>query len=248
MFPADMLPEEPPDEPPEEPPDEKEDVLTNPTTRRSFPSVAGHGNIVYGSSGSLYKIMRKSDNEYHMYQYLRTRHQTFCDRFVPKLLGTERNMLKLEDVTYNYVKPHVMDIKIGSRKRGKRHTCRDFSIKGYTDSETYEFNPKVNMAEEDTVRHLVNFLSKCPDKTYPTAWIASLTTIASYLKTIDLNFAGMSIMLLYDESPTTAATTVERNGTVYLVDFNRAERTTTHDEAAVVALESLISLFKSIVP
>jgi len=78
--------------------DTTSDNLDSPLPTERFPCVAGHGNILYGTDGTLYKIMNKSNNEYLIYKHGVLKYSLFFDLFVPKFYGKRKNMLKLQDL------------------------------------------------------------------------------------------------------------------------------------------------------
>jgi hypothetical protein len=204
-----------------------------------FPIVAGHkNNIHYGSYGSLYKLMENSDNEYKVYEYLKNNHTVFYDKFIPKLLKRKNNMIQLEDLTAQYTIPLTMDIKVGSRKNGKKHTHTYFSVKGYTDS--VQLNSKIIMTDDDVIKHMNSFLSKCPDKhNVICSWIDKLTLINIQIKNININFAGSSIIFLYD------ASSDKHNAD--LIDFGRSVLSDTYDNNIIIAIKKLIELLKLLI-
>jgi hypothetical protein len=206
-----------------------------------FPTVAGHGNIMYAESGKLYKLMDKSYNEYDIYKLGRLNYPLFFESFVPKLFGRVCNMLKLEDLTFKYTKPHVIDIKVGSRKANKVHTCKYFSIKGYTDSELFTFNPKRIFSSDDEIHtQFNNFLSKCSNKVpVISKWVSKLKTMSHQLKNINLKLAGISLVLIYDESD-------KEDGSVHMVDFSRVSPSETYDSEVAFAIDKLIILFEEL--
>lgn len=205
-----------------------------------FPCVAGHGNILCGTDGTLYKIMDKSDNEYYIYKYGGTNYRSFFESFVPRLFERKQNLLKLQDVTYNFIKPHVMDIKVGGRKRNKIHTCKFFTIKGYTESNNFSFNPSQIINNTEKSLQLNNFLSKCKNKTNViNNWISKLKIMNQQLNTINLKLSGISLIFIYDEYE-------KENENIYMVDFTRVSQSDTYDSEVIKAIENLIISFEEL--
>lgn len=209
---------------------------------KPYPRVAGHAKILYGSKGILYKTMEKSNNEYFIYKLGGSKYSSFFGSHTPKFLGKEKNYLKLEDVTSDYIQPHVMDIKVGSRKQAKDHKYRFFSIKGYTDKEyiSAEIN-ELDTNDDIILNQFKKFLSKCENKNLViTNWINKLKKMKEELKYIYLNLAGTSLIFIYDKYGKNSRCDV------YMIDFARVSISDVPDTNVINAVNKLIVLFETL--
>lgn len=232
---------------------------------RIFPRIAGRSYIIYGqTSGIICKRMDKNENEFVIYNYINEHYDKFLKKYVPKLYGKNNDMLLLEDLTYNYNNPNIMDVKIGARKR-KSHTSGYFSIRGYTNSEDYKFDPDEYLAPEITIEHIKNFITQPihtaqmvhtaheiqVDESNTTQieenkikqvllkWIMKLSDLANDLFEVKLKFDGVSLIFIYDDDCNKCD--------VNMVDFSRVELNETNDQSTIAAVTNLIKILSDLV-
>jgi len=217
--------------------------MVNKETIRIFPRIAGRSYIIYGqTSGIICKRMEKSDNEFVIYNYISEHYDKFLKKYVPKLYGKNNDMLLLEDLTYNYNNPNVMDVKIGARKR-KSHTSGFFSIRGYTNSHDYKFDPDEYLTSESTINHIKNFMEAGGEnrdkiKQVLLKWIIKLSELANDLFEINLKFDGVSLIFIYDDDCSKCD--------VNVVDFSRVKLIDTNDQMTISAVTNLIKILSEL--
>ena len=187
----------------------------NPTLLSEYnDNAAGHGGMLKDKErGILYKPVTDQDHEWFVNEYVKREYPLLYQEFMPMVYGmtkvkshkvslgfTERefndNYMIMQDVTYNYTRPQMMDIKVGVSVNNTTETF--YYITGYTGKRLKKPEKYENSTDYKNMNRFMHRIPKAERSSFFKTLVEQLTYLQYLLKEIKILFRNVSILIVYD--------------------------------------------------